>query len=251
MAVSMTVADNADGTGSVATISGSLGAANDVYYTLFGGGSQTPSYSWTLGGSRVGDGTVPLALGVGYYQYLLVSGSFSTANSVLVYGQVTDATITEAHIQLLDGAIARINALAMLSSDYVMKKWLPRASDPEITLMKNTGTSLIFCCPTGQEEYVGMVTSEDDIVLPVQVSIAYAANHDSVANLNQMLSRRNRIARALRYQRLAGMSGEAAKQLTCHPKPGPIVDPDAYVSQNLLVSHYFFGYQVRQTRGLS
>jgi hypothetical protein len=250
----MTVADNADGTGSVATITDSSGASNSVYYSLFSGGTDVGSYAWTLGGTRTGDGTVAMAITtLGYYQYMLVAGSFSPTNSVVVYGRVSNAALAEAHEQFLDGTINRINQLSLVPTTSVLKRWFVRAQDPEIQAMiaGQITAPIITVSPNGQEEYAGMVTGEDDVILPAQVSIVYPGNADTVAKLTEALSFRNRIARAMRYQRLIGLTGEAAKQLTVVPKPGQIVDPDIFNGQNLLAGHYYFGLHVRQTRGLT
>ena len=145
----------------------------------------------------------------------------------------------------------RINQLALLSSQYVVQRWLPRAIEADISVMRANSTPLIMVSPNGLDQYQGTVTSEDDVIYPVQVSIAFLQNQDSVANLATMLSWRNRIARALRFQKQVGLNGLASQMLTCFPKPGLVIDPDAFTNQNLLVSTYYFGYQNREPRGLN
>lgn len=62
----LALADNADGTGAVATISGSSpGSSNAVYTSPVPSGSG--ALTWSLGGTRTGDGNVSLSLADGYY----------------------------------------------------------------------------------------------------------------------------------------------------------------------------------------
>ena len=65
MSLGLAIADNGDGTGGVATVTGSVGALTTVYYATFSG--SMGSLTWTSAGSRTGDGTLALSLPVGYY----------------------------------------------------------------------------------------------------------------------------------------------------------------------------------------
>lgn len=62
----LALSDNADGTGAVASIAGSSAGSTNAVYT-----SPVPTGSgalvWSLGGTRTGDGAVPLSLNDGYY----------------------------------------------------------------------------------------------------------------------------------------------------------------------------------------
>ena len=83
---SLTITDNANGTGATATITGSAGGANQVYVQNVDG--ELGSGAWTLAGSRTGDGTVALTLVKGYYWgHCLTNG---TVLSGFVYFKVTD-----------------------------------------------------------------------------------------------------------------------------------------------------------------
>ncbi len=237
MSVALTITDNADGSGGVASITGS-GAlhSNQVYYSLWTG--TMTQLSWTLGGTRTGDGTITLALAVGYYVFQLIS------NGVIgpaYYQNFTTAT-TEEHKQVLIAVKVRIDSLSLLVSTKVVEKWLPVAKDVEIANMP-----MIFVTPVGTEEYKDMVTNQDDVGLPVLVSIVYRQNQDSVANLAQMLLWRNKIAKSLRYQRLAGVP----HVYTCQPKPEAILDASAFQNENLLASHHAYCFISRQIRGLT
>src|SRR5215831_5694130 len=73
MAISLTITDNLDGTGGVATITGSNPAStNTLYSAPFPGiGDKTMvEQVWTLVGTRTGDGTIPIpsaTVPLGYY----------------------------------------------------------------------------------------------------------------------------------------------------------------------------------------
>lgn len=92
----LSVSDNADGTGGVATISGSQGGTVTVYsLSQFG-------TTWTSRGTRTGDGTVTLALADGWYWWYAEESSIK---SNLVFepftGETRIAAIETAFIQLL------------------------------------------------------------------------------------------------------------------------------------------------------
>lgn len=76
--VTITVADNADGTGGVATLSGSTGGATNNVYV-----SADSPISFSLAGTRSGDGTVALSLVAGDYLAYVdsVVGSLSSRSA--------------------------------------------------------------------------------------------------------------------------------------------------------------------------
>ncbi len=240
MTLALTVADNLDGTGGVANVSGSLGATNDLYYASFTG-SMT-QINWGSAGSRVGDGSIPLALATGYYLFQLMSGG---ALGPGFYRNFSDATIDPMHFRILNAMQARINQLAMVDINRVLIKWVPRFQDPELPLLR-TGP-MIMISPPGVEIDESTVANQDDFGYPVLVAVGYAQNMDSVANLRAMLGKREKIMRAVRYQALAGIVGN----LWVTPKPLAIIDPDEFTDRNLLVSAMGFSARVRQTRGLT
>lgn len=245
MSLTFTVIDNGDGTGGSCVVAGSAGGStNSVYYASWTGVMQ--SYSYTLAGSRVGNGTLALALPVGYYQFQLVS---NTTLGPLAYQNFSSTATTQSqeHKQILDAIQARINAIGLIDNNgavpatRIIEKWVPRFLDSDLPYLP-----LVCIAPVGTETYPGMVTSEDDIVYPVLVSIVWKQNQDSVANMNTILSWRNKIAAAIRFQRLYGVTNV----WTVTPKPGAVVDVSGFVGQNMLASHYSFGVIARQLRGL-
>ncbi len=68
----LAVADNGDGTGGVATITGSAPqSTNTLYYTSWGG--LGGAFDWTSYGARVSDGTIAVGLPPGAYFFQVVS----------------------------------------------------------------------------------------------------------------------------------------------------------------------------------
>lgn len=65
MALTLTIVDQADGTGATATIAGSGGLAMTVYTQTFSG--DLGAGVWTVSGTRTGDGDVDLSLAAGHY----------------------------------------------------------------------------------------------------------------------------------------------------------------------------------------
>lgn len=84
MALTVTIADNADNTGATATISGSSAGTVTVYTLLVSG--PLSQNSWVSSGSRTGNGTVSLSLQTGFY---FVYAKESTTLTDLVDVRVT------------------------------------------------------------------------------------------------------------------------------------------------------------------
>jgi hypothetical protein len=105
----LTASDNGDGTGAVATIAGSTaGSMNRVYTVSAAGGS------WTLAGTRTGDGVVALALSAGvYFAYVSsAAGGLSSLSNVATV-RVSAASTTDCiPIQVAAAVASEINAAA-------------------------------------------------------------------------------------------------------------------------------------------
>jgi len=233
MAITLTVTDNADGTGGVATIGGtSVGASNQVYYSAYTGAIQ--SYSWTLAGTRTGDGTLNLALATGHYLFQLVSaGSLGPA-----YRQAFSTGTDPVHKRILDAIVVRVLETGVLASGRVVLKWLPRDTDPELAYLP-----LIYVCPVGSEEFPGGTNTQDDILYPSVVCYIAKQNHDSVANLSAVTGFREKVISAFIKQRLAGINWD------CDIKPDLVFNPGMFL-KNYLSSSIGISFKVRRPRGL-
>jgi hypothetical protein len=248
MALSFTVADNQDGTGGVGTIIGSAGgSANSIYYAPFQGVRQSYSLT-TLGGSRVGDGTVPLPLALGTWLFQLISGTIAGPVALTSFSNVG---IDPVHERILQGAQGKINLLNMtgnpptlpnMDATRVKISWLPTAREVDLPSLP-----LTFISPPGFEVEEGQVINQDDFLYPVIVAIMLSQKNDSVANRKIVLKWREQILRALVRQRLPTVF----ENMWCVPKPMNVVDPASFVAQGILLSVLGFGFRIRQTRGLT
>lgn len=127
MAITVSFTDNANGTGLVATVVGSAGgSSNQLYYARHYGGIL--SASWTLGGSRTGDGTIAVSLtDMGPYWLYLVNTNGATVTVTRVRAfQVTDAaTADSVYYRVLEAVVARLQSLSLSgisSSDIKLQK---------------------------------------------------------------------------------------------------------------------------------
>lgn len=208
MAAALTVVDNADGTGATATVTGSgIGSANSVYVAKANGeaGVITP----TLGGSRVGNGTVDLALAKGlWFAYLTSDGVLAN----LCYFGATDgldAVATRVRRAIAD----TIRLLPIPPAARVYEQIIP---DPE-----NASFPCVMLTVDGVSETdePGLST-RDDIGRPVKVMIADRCNERDHTKLDLYEYWRQSIDRCFRNQQLAGIP----ESKYCKIEPYIIID---------------------------
>jgi hypothetical protein len=199
-APTLAVADLQSGTGATATITTSTaGSSNAVSYLSAAGASG--GATWTLAGTRTGDGTLSLSLPVAYYWFRCdstVSGLSSTSN--LVYSAVSDNALA-VHERALLAIQARIQGLTLdgLPVANVYAQLFP--NDKVITL-----PCVLLTLEGLSETQPGTLTGLDDIGYPVRISICARNDGDYVTNRGRYLLWRQQIARALRNQRLSGVT---------------------------------------------
>ena len=239
MSVTISVADNGNGS-ATATIAGSGGASNSLYYAVWSGvAGSLPAY--TLAGTITGDGTINASPGYGYYVWELVSNG---AVQSLVYQPLIDLTATAQHMQVLNGVATVIQTLALPGIGSNIKVcWTPRAFDA--TGIPLEQPPFCYIAPIGAEDIKGMVISQDDYGYPACIVLCDKLQGDIFANMNRDLLWRQKANRALIRQRLAGTNA-----WTCQPLPEAIVDLGAF-KKNWLVSIMVYRFYVRLTRGLT
>ena len=249
----LSIADNADGTGGVATIADSTSTTIiDVFAQKVDGDLGTAT--WEMVGTRTGDGTVnvtPTAGVTGYYWWYCEStdesdsGSDSggaddeTVISNLVYQNLTDGT--EAVMErCLTGVQSRIQGLSLLS--------IPNANiiihkAAEESKVKKPG---VVISPAGVETMVPTAgtNTRDDVGYPVFVGIVAADNRDQSINRAKYLKWRQQIARAFRNQRLPGVT----EIINMHVETRDIVAP-SWFANNLFVSAMVVRCISREVRG--
>jgi hypothetical protein len=238
----LAITDAADGTGGTAAITGGdAGATNVVSHAIFTG---TPgSLTWVLSGSRVGNGSVAVAPGNGYYLWRVLSslGGESVVSN-LVYQNLTDAT-QALHYRCLLAVQARIRGLSLtgIASANVRVLKLPRY------LRDKDSLPGVAVCPVGKDPNLGGTNERDDIGYPVLVTTVSAGDQDLETNLPRNLLWRQKIQRALRNQHLAGVP--SSEIWIVKPEPLEILDPTLFFEKDLEYSAMLFRCISRETRG--
>ncbi len=236
MTLALAIADAGDGSGGSASITGSAGgSANIVYYALFTGDMGT--IAWTVGGSRVGDGSIALALPARFYVFQLTSNG---AIGPAAYKNFTNSA-DSIHKRILDTVALRVASTGVLGSSSIFTKWIARAEDIDLSHLP-----LIAVSPIGNETYKGQLNTKDDVVYPVWVVYVGKQNQDSVANLNTVTMFREKVSKALMKQYLVGVP----EVWDCDLLPDMVFDPRKFL-QNYLSSTLPFGFTARRSRGLS
>lgn len=188
MTLALTVTDNGDGTGALASITGSAGASNIVYVQSASGNSLSPV------GSRTGDGNVPLSLNDGHY-LALVQANGGVFTSLYPFLVTNNAEAVHERCVLAIKAIIQTLVLPNLDPSRVVDQILPTDANLMYPAV------LITIEGEAEEEDLTM-TSTDDILYPVRVWICDRSDSMSVEKRSRYLLWRQRIHRALRHRRL-------------------------------------------------
>lgn len=242
MSITLTIVDNADGTGATISWAGTdADSRNWLYFAPWTGQPGMPDWV-NIAGAETGrpgdltDGNA--ALDPGYWLWRLDSVFAGVTTVIVVYQPITNAATQAMLDRALDAAVTRVQGLNLSGSPAVSKRWLPRA--------KNGDTfPLIAVTPVGSESFPGVLTTQDDIGLPFAVTAIDKANQDPTANISRDLLWRQQILSAFRYQRLAGVPEGTIVQ----PEPMMIVNPGMFDDKNLIFSPLFFRLITRTERG--
>lgn len=231
---SLTITDNADGTGATATVAASSGA-NTVYTGRVAGSVGTVAF--TLSGSRTGDGAVPLSLSKGmYFAYVLNSGGLSN----FVYFAVTDQGAAGDAV----GTRCRravVDTLALLGIPPVGKIYeqiVPDESNVKYPCTIVTTDGL-------QETEQQVMNNRDDVGHPVKVM--FCDRHDKLdpEKLPTYERWRELGQRCFRSGGLAGVP----EILICSIENYVIVDPNVRIFQRM-VSGFTVRARCREPRGI-
>ncbi|MBX7073591.1 MAG: hypothetical protein K1X71_10625 [Pirellulales bacterium] len=247
MTLALSITDNEDGSGALATIGGSaLGAMNDLF--VRGVNGQLSGADWILAGARLGDGDLALALATGYYWgYVASTVAGATGISNLVYFQVTSGADALLYRCLL-ATQARIVALALpgLGAASVLVQKL--ASDRDLGAGRATALPAIVVSPAGREQMprAGGTNWRDETIYPVQVTLLVADHQQQTPYLAQTLGWRERIARAFRHQPLVGVD----EVFDCELLPQEIVASEVFVRHGVWASALVLGFCAREPRGM-
>jgi hypothetical protein len=244
-APTLSVADNEDGTGAVATIADSTsGTTNNVYCGPWTG--LAGDVTFTAEGSRLDDGTVSLSLDVGsYFAYVLSVLGTDTIVSNLVRFDVTDADIDSVYWDCLVAVRDRIAALALPGSPSVVIRKI--GIDSNLGLGKDVTLPAVLVIPRFEVMNPTAGTNEqDDVAYDIWVVIVEADNREITLahNLDRRLAQRELIAREFRNQRLSGVD----TVFTCSVQPADVTIKDAW-GNNLFASAQLLRFMSRETRG--
>lgn len=235
MAATLTIADLAAvPTGATAAVAGSVGAANTVYVT--GGDPADPAVPgpWMIGGTRTGDGTVPLSLRAGVYWSYLSSGSAVTAPT---YFRVTDG-LAAVPARCLTAVRARAAMLLLACTRRIYDQVF--TDDPAVVFPH------LVVTPAGERQTnEAALNGRDDWGHPVRVSI-----RDKVFQFNQTQRAtfdgwRQSLVRAFHNQRLPGVP----ESVTCRVEVGALAEPPPG-GDGMLMSELTVRCVTRELRGL-
>lgn len=240
VAPTLTVADNADDTGGVATLTGGDAAATNVVSVQSIDG-ELGTDEWTEAGSRTGPGTVDISATSGFYWVKCESTKATeTVVSNLVYQRFTtgDDAVLE---QCLTAVKARIQGLSLDGIANASVKIHKVPDDSKVT------RPAVVIGPAGAETNSLPAGSNrrDDVGYPVFVGIVAADNQDQEANRARNFLWRERIRRAFHAQRLPGVP----LVFTCGVETRDIVAPDWFASMRF-VSAVVVRCFAREPRGI-
>lgn len=236
--MNLSITDNQDGTGVIATIASSSGGSVTFYY------QSVTGTSWTSGGSRTGDGNISVSLDDGYYWGYSIEGS-TISNVVYFWSTTNDNSV---HYRCLVAAQAKIQSLNLegIESRSIRFRKFPIITDFKGNSRDYNLPALILC-PFGQETVTPATNSRDDISYPVTLSLIVsdeAKTRDLEENISTYLKWREQIERAFRFQRLSGVT-EIYNTIV---EPNAIYSPDVF-QQGLWSSYMTIKFISREIRG--
>ena len=244
MALSLVIADNADGSGGAAAIAGSDdGSQNRLFCAAFGG--ATGPLSWNPVGARTGDGAISIpsqgTVPLGYYLWHLEGAVGGASTFATYFRALTDASAQSVMDRVLSAVVQQIQTLNLsgIQSVNVVRKWLRRK-------LETAGQApQIQVVPIDGESFPGMLTAVDDVGYPVAIIAVDKQNQDYTANQTRNLLWRQQLLRAFRFQRLSGVN----EIINCVPAQQSIIDKAAF-DANLFVSLVTLRFISREPRGV-
>lgn len=252
MAITLTLADAQDGATMTATIAGvDVGASVSVYTQAFDIGSAFAATTWTLSGTRAGNGNVTLTLSPGYY-WVYATGNVSGTldRSVPVYGLVSRSAYAIQDL-ILDAVVARLQTLSFTGLNTppgdLTSAMIERVEEINHLVISSARVMpRIYVCQNGGEDNSdGQTTAQDDIGYPVVVAIVDRAAPEEKTRHKTYLKWRQQIRRALISQRLPGVTQQHFCRLI--PTPAWVRPEDKY---DHLFSAQAFRFVAREPRGV-
>lgn len=238
MALTLTVSDNADGTGGVATIAGStIGTTNTLYRAAVTG--DLGAVSFTSTGTRTGDGTIPITDPASGYYWWYVSNSNAGVVTIsnLVYQRFTDAT-DSVRKRCRDAIVSQLTLLAL---DGIGSRVFGRPIYDEQTV------SLPCALVTYQDtpdQLRGGTNQRDDRGIPIQVFLLTESGLGADAPDGKYTLWRQSAERCFINQRLSGVD----EVYTCEIEPAVIFEREL-PKYSRVVSAFTVRCVTREVRG--
>ena len=190
---SLTITDNANGTGATATITGSSGGSNQVFVQNVDG--ELGSGTWVLAGSRTGDGTVALTLVKCYWWAFCLTNGNVLSN--LAYFKVSDGLDA-----VLDRCVAAVKARSQLLS-------LP-CTQRVYDLLHSTAPTVQYPCIVlttegARQTDEAALNGRDDIGHPVRMLVKDLCLKFDEKKRKEYRKWRQALFRAFHNQRLPGI----------------------------------------------
>lgn len=234
MPITVTISNNAGSPsiGAVATVAGSSGGTVTVFAVQVA--SQFANQTWASYGSRTGDGTVPLALGAGFWFVYAVEGSTLSA---VVYAGVTTG---------LDAVGTRCRAAVLATIQLLglpMRAYLEQFEEEQTN--SNTPCIVSDLADGVKETDDAAMNNRDDIGHPVRVLILDRKGRFDNTDMAKYERWRQAIWRAFHNQRLAGV----IESVICKVEPYAVAEHEKGKYQGLRVG-LLIRCRTRELRGL-
>lgn len=206
MPLTLSIADNADGTGGVATIAGADAATVTLHL-------QQPGGAWNSAGTRTGSGDIEFTSDPGYY-FAYAAGTVSGSPGLSrIIGLFAITEGAEAVHQKIKSAIAaQIKAIAETSFPLIISRstGLPNVIEdlPLSVSLKSPQVAFpgIFVAPYGSESKLGSNNNRDLWGKAVQVIFADRDQENYQSLSPTFLKYRQTLIRHFHHKRLTGVS---------------------------------------------
>lgn len=216
MALSITAVDSQNGGGIIATVAGSSGGSVSIYH------QAADVTTWTLLGTRTGNGAVTATLtgGKTYFLYAVESSTVSNVISQALTNS-TDAVLE----QILAAVLSQLQALATAGGFPGIGSIFPSLTADQIIRQDELDLNTLNCnypcivVVPGSNESIGSdeMTQTDDITYPVMCFILNTHDMTDMEYKKYYLLWREQISRKFRYQRVSGVT-ESRTTLIQYPQ---------------------------------
>lgn len=243
MALTVTIADNLDGTGGVATVAGStVGSTNTLYRAEFRGHAGPSLFA--SAGTRTSDGTITLSTGPMRTFYLWyvksVSGAVESVSPVVCQA-LTDESYEAVRTRLIAAVIDTLKLLGLEGIDDSAIVFRADEQDP----CQQWPAAMVLFDPT-PDVYAGGTNIRDDLGYGIKVAFQDRSDRRSGANVDKWARWRELGERAFRNQRLTGVS----ESVTCFIEPSVTADPAPPIYEQV-VSSFTIRAVCREVRGIA